>query len=68
MTLFDDFIVPMTVQIIVIWVIMSTFAIFLYNKIIPDEEKRKKIITGYLFISLSIFLSLIIMLLSFFDK
>lgn len=65
MDFFKEVLVPLAINTIVIWLIMSVFAILLYNKIIPDKEKRNKIITGYLFITISIVLTLVITIFSF---
>lgn len=65
MNLFNDFLIPLAMQTFVTMFVISAFAIFLYYKTIPDEKKRNKIITGYLFFTVAIFLGLIVMILSF---
>lgn len=68
MDLFNDFLVPMAVESVTIWFIITATVTFIFYKSITDVKKRNKIITGYLFLSFAMISFLIIMLLSFADK
>lgn len=66
MDIFNFFVIPLVISMIITWVISSAVIVFIFHKTIPDEKKRKKAITGFLFLTISILVFLLVSMLSTF--